>query len=242
MGHSTADIRITATDELLRSPERALDMAVREWYDTEAGRYDDARPGVVKVIPLEPASAQLHNKYDAHDRGVGQSWVVPVTSDVRVKTHKVTLPATAETARVLAEDVVGQYEASELLSEQFPDTWHRVVGIKVTKRPKLLKPKAVKTEGQLRTEYRVCHGDWRVLSKHKTLAQASAAAIEHMEAQSTLQALHVEAVVLRGNDASLLSVARPIRENASYQVEVSIAEPARGAVAEEFVCLFDYHH
>ncbi len=251
MGHDTAEATVIAdTNDL----NKIVNTAVRRWYDEDAGRWSDARPGTPKLYPLMTPN-QINVLLSAEDFIVtedGYTAIFPITDSVPVKHEK---RMKIQAPGKLVEDLKrGDWEArrtfrklvADLVGKDFSDC-------EVLKFPASRKPIAETTEGKAITVYNVYGVDNRrldLLASCVSQAAARAKALE-LAGEEKLSAgnyikyetFEVRPVIEReSGDKAVVRVVRPTAETVSVEVKVATERFPADAKVTHYRVMFDYHH
>lgn len=263
MGHSTADEYLrkaqfpgnVTADVLLRA-------AVDQWYDEEAGRYDDARPGNPKMYPVmtEHQRTRLFNYSEYGLVRDGQSAIFPIIaeSDFIKKTRKirVTVPGSVIDGLQKGNLATGVVPLNDIVLKQEGDS---VDTIDVVKLPAKRKPVAVTTEGKTVTLYKIVgvfndspyasNNEYVLAESISSQAEARSKAIEAAAAGVTrnfrgaFDAIEVRPYQIRDTgDSAVVRVTIPVSESGTVEVAVTYATPKKNAEIIGWNVYFDYHH
>jgi len=212
-------------------------------------RSSDARAGYGYLAPM--VTENTVDQYIGADtsRVVDDSAVIPVArpEDVKKRTEKTKVTVTADDLAALAN---WDHPTSNIWRQLHDQYGHQLVDAKVVKTPAPRKPKATTTDGKIQTTYDVVAdraGIGEVILDTKdTIAEARAAALTIAADDPSLKRLAVRARVVRVADDStenldLVVIERPVPEDATATVEVTLEEPKPGAIVGRYVVAFDFH-
>ncbi|QNE48595.1 hypothetical protein F1C58_16170 (plasmid) [Glaciihabitans sp. INWT7] len=239
MGHNTETSFVAIAQAA--TPGLAIREAVNHWNDTERNRYEDAREGHSDTHPLmTPAAAERSMNEEPFRVYDGKSVAIPTCADAdaveKTTKHKLT---------VSAEDLV-QFRRGNTwaLTERLrKDLGHTVISFGIVSLPKARKAVATATEGKATTKYIVSFpGGKTIGTYHDSQSEARAAALATVNADPTISALEVTALIVRDSGSrALVSITRPEAETNEITVNVTTSEPKIGAKQAGWLVGFDYH-
>ncbi len=247
MSHETAMIEVKNPT---LSTSAALDEGIRIWYDEEANRYDDARPGYIRTAPITTKrAAEYFIDSDGYLVNSDNSVVVPLVDESKVKRskQKIRLTLTADEFKEMRGSTY--LLAPKVKAALAPGLAFE--GFTVSKFPAARKAVAVTTEGKASTKYRLVletrFGGNTVSKKlHDSQAAARKAGVDFLnskEGQGYVR-VEIEGVVVReGGSAALVTIERPVPESVVVEVEVTVAKLPVSADRHRvgYLVGFDFH-
>lgn len=259
MGHQLATIAFSAEEAhaIKAGGSDLLSAAVTRWYDEEANRYEDARPGDGYTAPLMVPEAV--NRYlDSHlDQVFNRSVIIPVAGaedtvakKKRVRVH-IDADALAEAHRQAA--LAGRFGHSFGSTHKINIQVQRTLGEatfrnpRIVKLPKLRKPVAQNTPGSIVTEYHVVTAQGSVVANGSTVAEAKRNGTKYASEHPTVGSLTIVAVPVRvaedgTRQAAVATITSPEPEGGyAVDVEVEVLSLRPGAKPASYEVMFDYH-
>lgn len=240
MGHATATVKLDLAELPANPTSRSImERAVRRWEEEEADRWSDARYSYPELSPIASERVAYSLSEDGEDART-KSKIIPITTDYAEKTSTLRLEVTAAELTMLRTGTSWSLREAGRFGAN-------VVKVEIVHLPKARAPRAEATEGKSVTLYKVVNGSGFPVRTPKpsypSQAEARAAAVDFMKANSTCSELAVEAFVQRDTgSAALVTITRPEPEHATATFKVTTETPKPKAKVTGYIVTFDYHH